>query len=165
VGLYSVIGGKLSTFRPLAREAIDHVGDGVPVRRSKDDGGQHWRSVLATSGLDLRTRKHLRVYGDAAAAIIAGERDVVCPHSGAVRGEVAYVVSHEAATSLSDILLRRTGIAWGSCRGLCCHREVARVAGELLGWGAEERERQVRGYERDVNFHLPALHCVEGTEL
>ncbi|MCK9518370.1 MAG: glycerol-3-phosphate dehydrogenase/oxidase [Dehalococcoidia bacterium] len=164
-GLYSVIGGKLSTFRPLAREAIDHVGDGVPVPRSKDERREQWRWTLSASGLDLRTRRHLRMYGDAVSQVIAGGRDEICAHTGAIRGEIGYVVKNELVTSLSDVLLRRTGIAWGSCRGLCCHREVAALAGAELGWDHVEQERQVRQYEADVDFHLPAVHCGGGERL
>lgn len=164
-GLYSIIGGKLSTFRPLAREAIDHIGDGVPVARSQDERSENWRWALTASGLDLRSRKHLRVYGDAVGEIIVRGRDVVCEHTGAIRGEIAYVVENELVSTLSDILLRRTGIAWGSCRGRCCHRDVAAMAASALGWNAAEIEQQVGAYERDVDFHLPDVHCVEGAEL
>jgi hypothetical protein len=53
--------------------------------------------------------------------------------------------------------MRRTGIAWAACRGLCCHRESAGLAAPILGWDARETARQVAAFESDVAFHLPGL--------
>jgi len=159
-GLYSVIGGKLSTFRPLAREAVDHVGHGVPVPESNPAPANRWRWELTNSGLERRTRRHLRIYGDAVGQVIREGREVICEHTGAIRGEVVYTVRHELAATLSDILLRRTGIAWGSCRGLCCRDEVAAIAQQELGWDDAQREQQVREFEADVDRHLPPLDCI-----
>lgn len=159
-GLYSVIGGKLSTFRPLAREAVDHVGHGVPVQESDPAPTNRWQWDLVQSGLDLGTRRHLRVFGDAVGQVIREGREVICEHTGAIRGEVVYAVRNELAVTLSDILLRRTGIAWGSCRGLCCRHEVAAIAQRELGWSDAERDQQVREFEADVDRHLPPLDCI-----
>ncbi|MGH2610432.1 MAG: glycerol-3-phosphate dehydrogenase C-terminal domain-containing protein, partial [Tepidiformaceae bacterium] len=85
----------------------------------------------------------------------------ICSHAGAIEGEVRHAARNEQATSLSDILMRRTGIAWASCRGFCCHEAAAAIAAKELGWNGAERKRQVKAFEKDVAFHLPTVELVQ----
>ena len=153
-GLFSVVGGKLSTFRPLASAVLKAAN--LPRARGEPlDAPLIWRDILLTSGLPRTSLQHLRIYGDAAGAILELGREIICTHCGAIDGEVLYTCRHEAARTLSDVLMRRTGIAWSACRALCCHREVAALAASELGWDRAETERQIEAFERDVNQHLP----------
>ena len=111
--------------------------------------------MLASDAITGATRHHLRKYGPRIPAILESGAEVISA-TGAVRGEITQAVRNEAATTLSDILLRRTGIAWGPGRGLDCHRLVAEIAGDLLGWDMPERAAQVAAFEADVAKHLPA---------
>jgi len=154
-GLYSVVGGKLSTFRPLAEEVAVRLD--APRRNlpRSDSAGGDWRRHLRNSGLPSPVKQHLRVYGAGIAAILSASREVVCPHAHAVMGEIAHVCRYEHVETLSDIMLRRTGISWSACRGLCCSERVATEAARYLGWDVDERARQLRAFEADVAFHLP----------
>jgi glycerol-3-phosphate dehydrogenase len=150
--LLSVVGGKLSTFRPLAREVADEVG-----AIEGEDQAPAPADIHGSRGGPPR----LRFYGAAAREVAEQGTEVVCEHSGAVDGEVVHAVRAEMATTLSDVLMRRTGMAWGACRGLCCHREVAKLAAGELGWSASEAKRQVAAFEADVAFHLPDMAGLE----
>lgn len=154
-GLYSVVGGKLSTFRPLAREVAEHLGAPSRTLPRADSAGGDWRRQLRNSGLPAPVKQHLRVYGAGIAAILSASREVVCPHAHAVLGEIAYVCQRERVETLSDIMLRRTGISWSACRGLCCSERVATEAARLLGWDAGERTRQLGAFEADIAHNLP----------
>ncbi|GAB4327100.1 MAG: glycerol-3-phosphate dehydrogenase/oxidase [Dehalococcoidia bacterium] len=155
-GLYSVAGGKLSTFRPLARVALGRAGlDAGPFTEPGRDG--HWRRLLDAADIPDAARRHLRVYGPRLGEVLEAGRELLCPHSGLTSGEVVHAVLREHAITLSDVLLRRTGACWATCRGLCAHHAAAEVAGPLLGWDDGERVRQVAMYKRDVARHLPAL--------
>ncbi|WBL36066.1 hypothetical protein O0235_00065 [Tepidiforma flava] len=70
-----------------------------------------------------------------------------------------FAARFEQAATVGDALLRRTGIGWARCRGLCCHERAAELLGEELGWDAAERQRQAAAYAAEVAYHLP----VEGT--
>lgn len=150
-GLYSVVGGKLSTFRPLAAE-VAKLLDAPEARQREREQAFGGAGELPPS---------LAKYGPVAAMVRSLGADVVCPHAGLLQGEIVHAVRRELAVTLSDILLRRTGAAWGPSRGLCCAAAVADVAAEELGWNTGERERQIRQFERDVRMHLPALEEVE----
>lgn len=155
-GLYSIVGGKLSTFRPLARAALRRAGlRAGPFREAPDR--ERWRALLDGARVADAARVHLGVYGPWLGDVLDGGRDLLCPHSGLISGEVVHAIRHERAVTLSDILLRRTGAGWASCRGLCAHEAAADVASAYLGWDEEERRRQISAYERDVARHLPAL--------
>jgi glycerol-3-phosphate dehydrogenase len=152
-GLYSVAGGKLSTYRPLAMEVLRRIGRSPEVVRAVASGS----SGPALPGhLPPAITDHLERYGAAAAAIARRGAEIVCEHAGAVVGEVEHAVKNEGATSVADVLMRRTGIAWHTCRGLCCHAGVAGLMAEMLGWDSLETERHVATYEREVARHLPA---------
>jgi glycerol-3-phosphate dehydrogenase len=155
-GLVSVTGGKLSTFRPLAREALDALGLGTGRRSPALAAPTLGWDDMPASDLTAESRQHLRMYGAAIPAILAGGRDVLCPHSGAVHGELRQAVG-ELANTLSDVLMRRTGIAWSACRGLCCHVQAASLLAPMLGWDAAECARQVAAFEADAARHLPTL--------
>lgn len=154
-GLFSVVGGKLSTFRPLANEMLDHLRAPKRELPRADFAGGDWRRQLRDSGLSRETKQHLRQYGGSVGAIMAGSKHTLCPHVHAIAGEIAHVCRSEKVVTLSDIMLRRTGISWGSCRGLCCVDVVASEAARHLGWDAEECARQVRAFHADLDKHLP----------
>ncbi len=155
-GLYSVVGGKLSTFRPLAREAVDALHPPRARQLPCEPETTHWRDELRQSALPLAVQRHLRIYGEAIEAVIAEGTDVLCEHSHAISGEVAYTCRSEHVETLSDIMLRRTGISWSSCRGLCCYGAVAEQAAKMLGWDKAERKRQVAAFLAELDYHLPA---------
>ncbi|MBA4180707.1 MAG: FAD-dependent oxidoreductase [Anaerolinea sp.] len=155
-GMYSVVGGKLSTFRPLAGEVVGRLHPAQKRAPREEPIAPGWADTLRASGLPLPVKQHLRIHGPAIADVIAAGREIICGHAHAISGEVLHAARAEQVETLSDIMLRRTGISWSSCRGLCCHEAVARLAGEVLGWDAAAREAQVRAFEADVAYHLPA---------
>ncbi len=160
-GLVSVVGGKLSTFRPLARETVDLLPAVMGKSARLTPKNEGWRDRLLGSGLPKPFLSHLRVYGGGIESVLALGTAPLCEHAGAVAGEVIHAVRHEQAVTLSDILMRRTGIAWSSCRGTCCVDAAAELAGSELGWSSDERERQVNAFEADINNHLPTVELVK----
>ncbi|MBI2765282.1 MAG: glycerol-3-phosphate dehydrogenase/oxidase [Chloroflexi bacterium] len=160
-GLYSVIGGKLSTFRPLAAEVSRRLTRDHPyVPELPPPPAISWRAVLRASEFDHSTRQHLRIYGDAVSEVVDSGAELICPHAHALSGELVHAIAREQATTLSDILMRRTGISWASCRGLCCHERAAGVAAELLGWDDDRRAREIAAFEADVAYHLPTVESL-----
>lgn len=159
-GLFSVVGGKLSTFRPLAHEAVAILRPPHARRAPCEPETQHWRDELRQSGLSLPVQRHLRIYGEAIEPVIAEGTDVICEHAHAVVGEVAYACRNEQVETLSDVMMRRTGISWSACRGLCCYEAVAAQMAELLGWDSAERQQQEAAFLAEVNYHLPGVSAL-----
>ena len=153
--MFSVVGGKLSTFRPLAEEVVERLEPPRKRAEREQSAVGDWAATLRATGLPLEVKRHLRVYGAAIQAVVDAGSELICPHAHAIAGEVVYSARNECVETLSDLMLRRTGISWGSCRGLCCHIEVARRAGPILGWDAAEQAAQVAAFESEVAYHLP----------
>ena len=150
-GLLSVIGGKLSTFRPLAREVAEYLGKGRPIEVPA------FRIVVGgeVRPLLLPARARQRVYGPAWSKIAAAGETVLCDVCGMVRGEIVHAVSAEHATTVSDVILRRSGTGWLPQRGFCCAEAVAVEMASLLAWTVEQRRAEFEQFAADARFHLP----------
>ncbi len=161
-GLYSVVGGKLTTFLSLAEDVLKRLNRDFDLGLSRQGvrerpfPGAGQAAADAGDGQHSReTRRHLSaVYGaraDAVVALAAGDRrlaEVVCPWSGALAAEVVHALRHEFARTLDDVLNRRLMIGLNPDIGLPALPAVARVMAAELGWDERERERRQRDYER-----------------
>ena len=154
-GVYSVVGGKLSTFRPLAEEIADRLGAGNRGGSRDELAAPGWRDALLASGLPKKTLRHLRTYGAGIPSVLRLGTDQLCEHAPAIEGEVRHVSRYEAVETLSDIMMRRTGISWAACRGLCAIDRIAEIAAQEVGWDAPERARQIEAFREELDYHLP----------
>jgi glycerol-3-phosphate dehydrogenase len=179
-GLFSVIGGKLTTYRELAEQATDevvkHLGRDVPKSTTGDlplpgatgadgeDFATFRAHLVATSELPAKTVDHLlRVYGTRAEEVLAvtdGEADlahVFDSASGAIGAEVVFAVNDEGAQTLADILLRRTMVGLGPDAGVGADVAAAEAAGRHLGWDADRRVREVDAYRAYITRFTPRV--------
>jgi glycerol-3-phosphate dehydrogenase len=165
-GLITVAGGKFTTYRVMAKDAIDAVAAGfeTPFPQSSTDQipllgadgfRERWehRADLATRhGMPLETIEHLlHRYGsladDLLASIEATPRLGAELSGGYLEAEVAYAASHEGALHLDDILTRRTRISVETVdRGTAVAERTAQLVSPILGWGEEARSREVAYY-------------------
>jgi len=82
-----------------------------------------------------------------------------------VRAEAVYAVRHEMATTLDDVLMRRTRAHLEN--RLACVDSAERVAALLaveLGWDAAETSRQVAGYQALCASEMAAMATHVGAE-
>ena len=167
-GLVMVAGGKYTTYRVMARDAVDAAVHGlnrlvpesctdrVPLLGA-DGFTAAWngREMLAAeAGLHVGRIEHLlRRYGTLLAELtnlIAEQPELAEPLAGApgyLKVEAYYAASHEGALHLDDILTRRTHISietWD--RGEGAAREVAELVAPVLGWNKEDIERETKHY-------------------
>ena len=171
-GLVVVAGGKYTTYRVMARDAVDaavHSLDAkVPASCTEDvpllgaEGFTALRNntahLAARSGLHPARISHLLGrYGsliDEVLEVVAGDPTLAEPLAGAedyLRAEAVYGASHEGARHLEDILARRTRISIETFdRGEAAAQEVARLVAPVLGWDDEQVAREVDHYRKRV---------------
>jgi glycerol-3-phosphate dehydrogenase len=171
-GLVLVAGGKYTTYRVMARDAVDTVAHSLDWRTPPSctdrvplvgaDGSQAlWNAryrLAASSGLHVARIEHLlRRYGSAAREVIAlvhANPSLSRPLGGAddyLRAEAVYAASHEGARHLEDVLARRTHIAIETPdRGVSAADEVAALVADTLSWGSRQAAREVEGYRAAV---------------
>ena len=166
-GLVSVVGGKLATYRILAKETVDlicrRIGMAVPCRSHREPlpGAEEGLSLgyLAEAfGLPrvavqrLAARQGCRARGVLTASQRAQE--IVCACSMVTAAEIRYVVRHEWVRDLAT-LRRRTGLGRGECGGTRCVSRAAVILGMDLGLSPRRvqellREDELRTWKRRV---------------
>ncbi|WP_227467675.1 glycerol-3-phosphate dehydrogenase/oxidase [Nocardioides lijunqiniae] len=175
-GLVMIAGGKLTTYRVMAKDAIDaaahslrttanltirdSITDRVPLLGA--DGFEtrsNQRVLLARrSGLHVARIDHLlgRHGGqvDDLLALVAAQPELGEPLVGAedyLAAEVVHAVTHEAARHLDDVLTRRTRISIETFdRGVAAAPHVARLMAGQLGWDDARTADEVDHYLRRV---------------
>jgi glycerol-3-phosphate dehydrogenase len=175
-GLVAIAGGKYTTYRVMAADAIDAATQFVPARVAPSitekvsllgaDGyfalvnqAEH---VAALKGLhSYRVRHLLDRYGSLFGDVLELADDnpgLLSPIKEApayLKVEALYAVTAEGALHLEDILARRTRISIEySHRGVDCAREVADVVAPALGWTAADVEREVANYTARVEAEI-----------
>jgi glycerol-3-phosphate dehydrogenase len=155
-GLVTITGGKLTTWRRMAKMAVDRVverdGREAPCRTDEIPLGLPEDPADLPDALDEDVRAHLAArYGHAAQEVAklatsspALARRIV-PELPDLVAEAAHAAVAEQTRSLGDVLLRRTRLGLLAARTLCAAGdEGARLAAEAmaepLGWD----ERRVR---------------------
>ncbi|SDQ83432.1 glycerol-3-phosphate dehydrogenase [Quadrisphaera sp. DSM 44207] len=166
-GLVTVVGGKLSTYRQLAEDAVDDVftrlgrkappcvTQKIPFPGAVGDRGAVRAALLSRAGLSERTADRLLgLYGARAADVVAcaaGDPElleVFDPESGAIGAELLFAVRRELAVSLADVMARRVLLAFQPGHGLETVDRAAAVLGDRLGWDEERQRAEVAGYRQ-----------------
>lgn len=176
-GLTVIAGGKYTTYRVMAKDAVDaavtqlaaSLDRRVPECCTEDvpllgaDGYEalwNQRHALANDhGLGTGRIEHLlRRYGSLVLEVldlIKEQADLGKPVTGAddyLRAEIVYAASHEGARHLGDAMTRRTRVSIEYFdRGTESAAEVAELMGGVLGWSAEQRDREIEHYLKRVD--------------
>jgi glycerol-3-phosphate dehydrogenase len=175
-GLVMIAGGKLTTYRVMARDAIDAAGhslrttvnltvrdsitDRVPLAGADGyEARSNQRVLLARrSGLHVARIDHLLGrYGgmiDEVLDLVAQRAELGLPLEGAddyLAAEIVYAVTHEGARHLDDVLTRRTRVSIETFdRGVAAAPGIARLMGAELGWDEARQASEVDHYLRRV---------------
>lgn len=177
-GLVLIAGGKYTTYRVMAKDAVDAVahglGGGLPgsvtdrLPLAGADGYAaltNQRHALARdSGLHVSRISHLlRRYGSSVRDLLALVRerpDLGRPLETAqdyLRAEVLYAVEAEGARHLDDVLSRRTRISFETWdRGIAAAQEAAELMAEPLGWSKDQVVREVEYYRKGIEAERAA---------
>lgn len=162
-GIVSATGGKYTTSRAFAEHAVDKVAEqlGKTVAPSQTahrpltgcdigalapavERGAAARGSLGADVVEIVSR----LYGTAATEVLRlAESDPKLAQRATADGvpfaAVAYSARHESPVHLTDLLLRRTGIANVGDPGEETLRVSAQIAGAELGWSAERQATEI----------------------
>ena len=150
-GIVTVTGGKLTTYREMAEDAVDEVCRLLNVKTSSKTktlslhGARGARSSSRPQDAHLYSR-----YGSHASVLkkmieqdpTLGEELV--PGLPYLRCEAVYAVTHEMAVSVDDVLTRRTRARLLDRRAcVAVARDVASLIGPHLGWDDAAKEASI----------------------
>lgn len=172
VPFWSVVGGKLTTYRSLAEEVVDRVVKQMDVgrrpcgtRRRPLPGftalhqPRFVGSLAERHGISPHTARHLALtYGGWAESIgrMAAQapelKQVVDEPTGAIAAEVVWSCRREEVRHLDDLMLRRMLVGWRQGLGVPSVDAIMQWAGPELGWDmarqSVERDRYLAAVER-----------------
>lgn len=164
-GLLTVTGGKLTTFRAEALDALARLATRLPAagRSVADPLFAHVAPVPALAALDGASRARLLArYGVAAANVLAvaqaGELDAV-PGTATPWAELRHAARHEQVRHLDDLLLRRTRLGLLLREGgAAILPRVGEVARQELGWDERRWRAEVRRYRAIIrrSYSVPS---------
>jgi glycerol-3-phosphate dehydrogenase len=167
--LISVLGGKWTTYRLMAKDCIDRIcsllnleqvcsTDSELLCGSKNFSHQTAIDLQKLTGWDHEVVKHLvRKYGDAVTKIaeIAHQNPElntrVLPGMPYTYAELEYVLLYELAFTIKDVLARRWGTQladWQQTQNLI--KPVGIYMASRLNWTIEESKRQISDYENEI---------------
>jgi glycerol-3-phosphate dehydrogenase len=171
-GVAAVAGGKWTTYRVMAKDAIDTIAADLQesVPRSCTDvtpllGAEGFVALQNRSGLlaaehglaQPRVERLLRRYGSRVLEVLEplSERpDLADPLTGAdeyLQAEIRYAATHEGALHLDDVLTRRTRISIETRhRGVDSAAAAADLIADVLGWSEDDRRREIELYRGRV---------------
>jgi glycerol-3-phosphate dehydrogenase len=73
--------------------------------------------------------------------------------TGATTGEIAFLIRHEFATSLGDLVLRRTALAIGGRVSAHSIARIAETAAAELGWNSGRREKEIAEFISELEAY------------
>ena len=171
-GLVAIAGGKYTTYRVMAADAVDAASADLPGRLQPSItdkvpllGADGYHALVnqvdqlgARHGLHpYRVRHLLDRYGSMVHEVLAladGRPELLRPLTAApdyLQVEIVYAASHEGALHVEDTLARRTRISIEyPHRGVDCAAQVAGLMGEVLGWDEATVNREIEVYTARV---------------
>lgn len=180
-GLAAIAGGKFTTYRVMAEDAVDFVlGDDAKDRRSLTESvpllgaqgvgalrrGQ--AGIAEKYGWDeARVKRLIRRYGtliEDLLDLVDDDPSLGEPLAGAdryLRVEAHYAAAAEGAVHLGDVLERRMRLNYETRdRGRGAAEAVAAIVAPILGWDAEREAKEIA----DFTAHVEAQVAAESTE-
>ncbi|MGI9204683.1 MAG: glycerol-3-phosphate dehydrogenase [Woeseiaceae bacterium] len=159
-GLISIIGGKLTTYRNLAEQAVDIAAKRLAVSA----GDCQTRTLLLPGAEGFAAAKTallshpefseacatrlLNIYGSRAATFATAKaalrtEDFIDTEKTVLAAEVAFVIQHELAVSLIDIVHRRMMLGLRPDQGEPLAARIAEIAAAEAAWSDAELKRQL----------------------
>ena len=168
-GLFSLMGGKWTTYRLMARDAVDAVcaslqhtsacrtADYKLAGATRYEPGI-WREIQLVTGFDDNICRHLEWrYGDRAMQVVslavedASLAQPLSPGWPFIAAEVVWAARHEMACTLRDMLARRVRLEiadWQAAEAVA--EPVATLMARELGWDEARRQRETSLYRKQL---------------
>jgi glycerol-3-phosphate dehydrogenase len=171
-GLVSLLGGKWTTYRLMAKDTIDFVAQKLQNNQACTTeneilvGAENyykslWKAIVNTTGLGSDSAQHLASkYGSNAHHLInlmqttPNLQEKILSNYPFVKAEVIWSMREEMACTIRDFLARRIRLEildWQAAKAAA--PVVADLMGEELGWSAEMQARYLAEYEKGIAHH------------
>ncbi len=160
-GLYSMLGGKLASYRQFSEEMTDivarrlRVGAKCHTHLAPLPGGDETvdpMKLVVMGGMEAVTATRLEYrHGGRSLRVLERmlkephEAAVVCPCEPVTEAEIRYTVAHELARTVDDVS-RRTRLGLGVCGGVRCVARCGRIVAEMTERSPADGMRMAHGF-------------------
>ena len=177
-GLVTIVGGKLTTFRSLAQDAVDRISrkitgstrrcatraEPLPGGRTADYAAFAARFKASIDLGDLIGDRLLSLYGVRAPEVIQlaqrerGLKSTIDEKGSVLAAEIVYGLRTESARTLTDVLMRRTMLGLDPDLSIDSVERAAAVMGEDEGWTEGRAAAEIDDYANYAKrFRLAAV--------
>lgn len=176
--LFTIIGGKLTTYRSLAEDAVNDIdrtfgrpvgGAKSPTRSQRLPGAaanmavEHNRIIAQRPEWlsEESARWLVDRYGVRARDVVAlaetnpRYQEPIREGHPAIIAVLPFSIEHEYARTLADVMLRRTMLAMDADAGLPTAEALSHIGQEIYGWTDERREAELAGFHQEISKQLP----------
>lgn len=162
-GVVHITGGKWTTYRLMAEDATDALIPyfatlpSVRTKKLRLHGCSSWRPTT-----EMEAHLYHRYGADSFLLLAMIEADqslgsTPIANQSYVGAEFIFGVRHEMATSLTDLLTRRTRAHLHDARAcVAAAPQIARLVASELGWSDEEVEKEIADYRMLVETEFAA---------
>lgn len=185
-GLTAIAGGKLTSYRKMAEDAVDFTMGTVFAKANPSvtdntllAGAEGYEAAQASAGriatkygwtLD-RVQHLLDRYGSMISDILEivdedpAMGEPLKSNDWYIPAEVVYAVTHEGALHLEDIVNHRVRLALETPdRGISALPELADIVAPLLGWDEATKKHEIEAYTKDAQAELDAMKTATDAE-
>jgi glycerol-3-phosphate dehydrogenase len=171
--IITIAGGKLTTYRAMAKDAVDAACSALGIRAACDTANRplpgclpmDYEPYVKEAVPELSTRysvspefvRHLiGCYGSRTQRVLdlmkadRALNDTISAESPDTYAQVVYSVREEETKTLSDIILRRLHIGMTASRGVKEAEKIAGIAGKELGWSEDEKRHHVAEFKQEL---------------
>jgi glycerol-3-phosphate dehydrogenase len=165
-GFVTVVGGKLTTFRQLAEDAVDDAfrrlgrklppcaTAKLPFPGSHTDKAEIIQKLVSAGLSDKSALRLISLYGARAIKIVedargdAAELRVIHEATGAIAAELTFAMRHEFAQSLTDVMARRLLLAFEPDHALPSLDRIVTHLAKRFGWDMLRQDSEIAGYRQ-----------------
>jgi len=167
---FSIVGGKLTTYRNLAEDTLDYIDKKSEQRNEcKTKNYKFVKEKANKSVIESLSKKYeidksmisflFQYYGDNFVNVLKlidyddSLKEKISPDHADIKAQIVYAVKNEKAKTLKDIIIRRTSIGTHEDLGYNCVEDIAKITAEILDWSEEKKIKEINSFKESITYY------------
>jgi len=167
---FSIVGGKLTTFRSLAEDTLNYIDKKNGI--SNECKTKEYKFIKEKENnlvIELLSEKYeidkdtisflFQYYGDKFVDVLkiinddSSLKEKIAPQHNDIKAQIVFAVKNEKAKTLNDIIIRRSSIGTHEDLGYNCAEDVANIAATILDWSDERKIKEINSFKESVKYY------------
>lgn len=167
---FSIIGGKLTTYRNLAEDTLNYIDK--KTEQKNECKTKNYKFVEEKANklvIELLSEKYkidkdtitflFQYYGDSFVDVLKlidkddSLKEKISSLHYDIKAQIVYAVKNEKAKTLKDIIIRRTSIGTHEDLGYNYAEDIAEITAEVLDWSEERKIKEIDIFKESVKYY------------